>query len=443
VPGPDSIYEGVHKLPPAHYLMLEGGRVTTHRYWRLQFEPKLKAGEAELTQRLLELLDESVRLRLVSDVPFGAFLSGGLDSSIVAVLMARHLSTPVKTFSIGFREDAFNEIPDARRIAQHIGADHHEEVMTPDAVGMVNEIAWYLDEPFGDSSSIPTFLVARMAVKHVKMALSGDGGDEAFAGYERYRKFMKLDAATRLSLGLVAPGMRLAGKVAGGHLGTRLGRMADRTSLAFPERYLSGVALSTNEDLRPILSPDIAALDPYARVRAHFQRDDIHTQMDQVLSGDVDSYLVDDILVKVDRMTMANSLEARAPLLDHVLLEFCAQLPFDLKSDFRSGKYLLKKAARALLPPESLNKRKQGFGIPIAQWFRGELKPLMQELIGDRAFRERGVFDVAGVKRMYDLHLAGNHDFGELLWLILTYEMWARTWLDRRAEARVPAVVVA
>ena len=433
VPGPASIYEAVQKLPPAHYLVLEGGKTSITRYWRLAFQPKWEGSEAELSARLLVHLDEAVRVRLVSDVPFGAFLSGGLDSSIVAALMARHMTSPVKTFTIGFNEDAFDETPGARLVAHHIGAEHHELIVTPDAVGMLQELAWHFDEPFGDSSSIPTFLVSRLAAGHVKMVLSGDGGDEAFAGYSRYQKYMQLNRIARLSLGTARQGLALAGALAGNALGTRLRRIADRMALPYPERYLSGVAVSTVADISPILSPDLASLDPYAQVRDHFMRSDIDDEMEQILSGDIDTYLVDDILVKVDRMTMANSLEARAPLLDHVLLEFCARLPFHLKNNGTVGKYLLKKAARELLPEACLQKRKQGFAIPLAAWFRTDFKPLMQDILSSQSFRERGIFNVAGVRACFDRHLSGQRDFSELLWLVLTYEMWARAFADGRA----------
>ena len=432
VPGPRSIYENAHKLPPAHYMVIENGKVDLHKYWSLDFGPKWKDDENTLRDRLIGHLDDSVRLRLESDVPFGVFLSGGLDSSVVAALMARHMSMPVKAFTIGFAEDAFNELPDARIVAQHIGAEHHELVVTPDAIGILKDLAWYFDEPFGDSSSIPTFAVSKLASSHVKMVLSGDGGDEGFAGYERYFKYMKLNAIASRTLGLAGPGLRLAGALAPGHPGSRLRRIADRMALPFPERYISGVALSTAADISPILSPDVARLDPYESVRGRFLRDDIADPMEKILAGDMDTYLVDDILVKVDRMSMANSLEARAPLLDHVLLEFAARLPFAMKNDGKTGKYLLKKAAAELLPAACLQKRKQGFGIPLAAWFRNEFKPLMLDMLADRRFAERGVFNVAGVKACFDAHLAGQHDFGELLWLVLTYEMWARRFLDQR-----------
>ena len=433
VPGPGSIYENVQKLAPAHYLVMEKGTIEVRRYWSLAFGPKWQDDETTLRERLLEQLDEAVRLRLVSDVPFGVFLSGGLDSSVVAALMVRHMSTPVKAFTIGFSEDAFNELPDARLVAQHIGAEHHELVVTPDAVGMLSDLAWHFDEPFGDSSSIPTFAVAKLAAAHVKMVLSGDGGDEGFAGYERYFKYMKLNAMASGSLGLAQPAVRLAAGIVGGRIGSRMRRVADRMALTYPDRYLSGVAVSTAVDLGPILSQDLTGIDPFATVRGHFQHSDIEDPMDRILAGDMYTYLVDDIMVKVDRMTMANSLEARAPLLDHVLLEFAARLPFPMKYNGRQGKYLLRQAAQTLLPAACLQKRKQGFGIPLASWFRRDFKPLMLDMLADRRFVERGIFNVAGVIACFEAHTSGQHDFSELLWLVLTYEMWARNFVDGRS----------
>lgn len=433
VPGPGSIYQNVQKLAPAHYLVMEKGTIDVRRYWSLAFGPKWKDDEATLRERLLGQLDEAVRLRLVSDVPFGVFLSGGLDSSVVAALMARHMSIPVKAFTIGFSDDAFNELPDARLVARHIGAEHHELVVTPDAVGMLSDLAWHFDEPFGDSSSIPTFAVAKLAAAHVKMVLSGDGGDEGFAGYERYFKYMKLNALAAGSLGLAQPAVRLAAGIVGGRIGSRMRRVADRMALTYPDRYLSGVAVSAAVDLGPILSQDLTGIDPFSTVRGHFQRSDIEDPMDKILAGDMDTYLVDDIMVKVDRMTMANSLEARAPLLDHVLLEFAARLPFPMKYNGRQGKHLLRQAAQSLLPAACLQKRKQGFGIPLAAWFKREFKPLMLDMLADRRFAERGIFNVAGVRACFDAHTSGRHDFSELLWLVLTYEMWARNFVDGRS----------
>ncbi|WP_281915508.1 asparagine synthase (glutamine-hydrolyzing) [Caldimonas thermodepolymerans] len=436
VPAPASIYEGVHKLPPAHYLVVRQGQVSVQRYWQLDFGPKWQAGEAELKGQLLEKLEDAVRARLVSDVPFGAFLSGGIDSSVVAVLMARNLAAPVKTFTIGFKEAAFNELPDARSVATHIGADHHELIVEADAVGLLKDLVWYFDEPFGDSSAIPTYLVSRLAAQHVKMVLSGDGGDELFAGYERYRRFQRLDAFARGTLGLGGTALRAASLVAGKARGVRLRRIADRVDQPYPQRYLSGVALNTAADLRMLLVPEVAGNDPFVRVSDRFTRADIADPMEKILAGDIDTYLADDILVKVDRMTMANSLEARSPLLDHELLEFAARLPLDLKLRNGSGKYLLKQVARDLLPAAVLDKPKQGFAIPVAKWFREDLRELMLDTLADRRFRERGIFNTAGVRRCMELHLAGSHDYSEPLWLLLTYEMWARRFIDGGVQAR-------
>jgi asparagine synthase (glutamine-hydrolysing) len=430
IPAPASIYEGVHKLPPAHVLVAQGGKTHLHRYWQPVFGPKWTDDEATLQHRLLEQLEEAVRVRLVSDVPFGAFLSGGLDSSVVAALMARNLAQPVKTFSIGFREERFNELPAARAVARHIGADHTELVVEADAVSTLKDLVWYFDEPFGDSSSVPTHLVSRLAASHVKMVLSGDGGDELFAGYERYRKYQKLLALRRASLGLGGPLLRAVANIAPGAYGVRLGRIAGRLSQPYPDDYISSVALANGDDLRLILAPAFQRSDPYASIRHHFMDTGIDDPMERILKGDMATYLSDDILVKVDRMTMANSLEARAPLLDHQLLEFVARLPFSLKLRGGVGKVLLKRVAADLLPASVLNKPKQGFAIPIAHWLRHELRELMRDTIASRRFGERGVFNVEGVRQCMDRHLAATHDYSELLWLTLTYEMWAQRFLD-------------
>jgi asparagine synthase (glutamine-hydrolysing) len=433
VPEPQTIYDKVHKLPPAHYMVVQGGKLSLHRYWQASFEPKWNFDEATLKEQLTAHLEDAVRARLVSDVPFGAFLSGGIDSSVVAVLMARNLSSPVKTFTIGFKEAAFNELPDARAVAQHIGSEHHELIVEANAVSMLKDLVWYFDEPFGDSSSIPTYLVSRLAAGHVKMVLSGDGGDELFAGYTRYLKYEQLETMRRRSLGLAGPAMKLAGSLLGGPRGARLSRIAERMAQPFPDRYLSGVGLNTRADLGMLLSPAVGELDPFASVRRHFDRPDISNPMEKILAGDMATYLSDDIMVKVDRMSMANSLEARAPLLDHQLIEFVARIPYQFKLRDGTGKYLLKQVAADLLPAGVLQKRKQGFAIPIAKWLRNDLKELMSDTLSDRSFRERGVFNEGGVRRCVEEHLAGTRDHSEPLWLLLTYEMWARRFLDAGA----------
>jgi asparagine synthase (glutamine-hydrolysing) len=444
VSAPHSIYRDVAKLPPAHSLVLEKGKVTLQRYWQPVFEPKWTQSEAELEERLMAELEDAVRARLVSDVPFGAFLSGGTDSSVVAALMARNLDAPLKTFTIGFKEAAFNEMPDARAVARHIGAEHHELVVEADAVAMLDKLVWYFDEPFGDSSSIPTYLVSQLAAGHVKMVLSGDGGDEVFAGYERYHRYAMLRRMDRRSLGLAGPAMRGAGALLGGLRGTRLAKAADRMAAPYPDRYLSGVGLSTRADLDFLLDPAaVPHRDPYARQREHYLRGDIGLEEERILAGDMATYLADDIMVKVDRMTMGCSIEARAPLLDHKLIDFAARLPYDLKTRDGVGKVLLKQIARKLLPAEVMDKPKQGFAIPVAQWFRQELKPLMGDLINDQRFRQRGIFREGAAQTLFDQHQAGTHDRSEMLWMLMTYELWARRFLDQHGAAAPAAAPVA
>jgi asparagine synthase (glutamine-hydrolysing) len=428
VPWPHTIYEGVHKLPPATWLAVDrrAGAGEPQPFWAPSFEPKWDDDEPTLKTRLAALLDDAVAVRLGADVPFGAFLSGGLDSGIVAALMARHLREPVKTFTIGFREAGFDESEDARTVARHIGADHHELVVEASAVDLLGDLVWHFDEPFGDASAVPTWLVSQLAAQHVKMVLSGDGGDELFAGYDRYARFERLQRLRRRSLGLAAPAAQVAGSMLPPGPGRRLQRIADRLRQPFPDSYLSGVALSTPADLSRLLDPAVASGDPFARVRGRFEDSAIGDPRERVLRGDMATYLVDDILVKVDRMTMAHSLEARSPLLDHELFEFVARLPYRLKSRDGRGKRLLRAVAADLLPASVLTKRKQGFAIPVARWFRTELRDLVLTTFGDRAFRERGVYNLAGVRSLVDEHMAGTYDHGEALWLLLTFELWAR-----------------
>ena len=440
IPAPDTIFEGIGKLPPGHWMSIEPGQdggapnIVQTRYSHVDFLPKWTDDEDTLQERLFAELDDAVRVRLVSDVPFGAFLSGGLDSSVVCALMTRHLSQPLKTFSIGFDEAGFDELPDARRVAQHLGTEHHEMVVRPDAANLLETLVHHFDEPFGDSSAIPTFLVSQLAARHVKMVLSGDGGDELFAGYSRYRRYATLQRIRRATLGM-APGLaKLGGALLPGARGRRLSGIGQRLGLPWPDDYLALVALANPADLR-LLFGEHAHADPFSSVRQRFVRSDIDSHAEQILSGDMDTYLVDDILVKVDRTTMANSLEARAPLLDQNLIAFAARLPFDLKLRGEQGKYLFRKVAARLLPAEVLTKRKQGFAIPLATWFRNDLRPMLLDTIGSRAFKERGIFDQAGIQRLVDEHQQGLQDRGELLWMVMVLETWMRTLPDQTSPS--------
>jgi asparagine synthase (glutamine-hydrolysing) len=437
VPTPRAIFEGVRKLPPAHYLRYVDGRASEHRYYTLDLRPKCTLSEPEAEEELARLLARAVKSRLVADVPFGAFLSGGLDSSIVVALMSRELEERVRTFSIGFREAAYNELSDARRVADHLGTEHHELVVEPDAVDLLEKLVWYLDEPFADSSAVPTYLVSKLAREHVKMVLTGDGGDEAFAGYDRYLRFLDLERVGPLKPAAAAAA-RFAGGLVPGSRGYRLKRIAERLRMPFPENYLSGVAL-TRADVADALLGDAVrggAGHYGALARA---ADDARglDRLDRCVAIDFASYLPDDILVKLDRMAMASSLEGRAPLLQHELVEFAVRLPRALRVRKHRGKHLLRQVARRFLPADVLEKPKQGFGVPIAEWFRGPLRPLAADLIASRSLRERGLVDARAAERYLADHVRGAADHGELLWMILSLELWCRRYLD---EPRALAV---
>jgi asparagine synthase (glutamine-hydrolysing) len=440
VPNPGSIFAKVRKLPPAHYLTYRDGRASLHRYWSLEWKASAPLDERAAEDMLAAKLDEAVSSRLVSDVPFGAFLSGGLDSSVVVALMSRHLTQPVQTFSIGFREAAYNELSDARRVADHLGTEHHELVVEPDAVALLQQLVWYLDEPFADASAVPTFLVAQLARTKVKMVLTGDGGDEAFGGYDRYLRHLKLQRfGAAKPLAAFAAGA--AGRLVPGALGYRLRRIGDRLRQAFPASYLSGVALTPPEISRRLLGD--STYSPYGGLNFDLHTLDGLGELDRAVAIDFASYLPDDILVKLDRMAMASSLEGRSPLLDHRLVEFAVNLPPSLRVREGRGKHLLRKVAARWLPADVLAKPKQGFGMPLGQWFRGPLRELAADVLASRAFRERGLLDAATARECLDRHLAGAADMSEVLWLTLSLELWCRRYLDRASSAAAPMTLPA
>lgn len=428
VPTPSSIFENVQKLPPAHYLIFDLKKIVIKQFWELSFEEKLTGSVESLAEQLEEKLSEAVKLRLVSDVPFGAFLSGGIDSSIVVSHMAKHMSMPVKTFSIGFKEEKFSELSDARLVASHIGADHHEEVVEADAVSILDDLVWYFDEPFADSSAIPTYLVSKMAAQHVKMVLSGDGGDEAFGGYDRYKKYMVIERLKKLGSNNSSKALKLASLISPHTIKSRLEWLSKRVAQPYPDSYLSGVAICTPDLANEILSHN-SNLSYGALLNCFSQNAQKHP-LDSIIAGDIKSYLLDDILVKVDRMSMATSLEARAPLLDYKLIEFAASLPVEYKINKKIGKFLLKKVSEKHLPQSILTKRKQGFAIPLADWFRTSLKDMMFDVVESQSFKERGIFDVGITRSLLEKHVSNETDFSEQLWSILVFELWAKKYLD-------------
>lgn len=422
------IFRHSRKVPPAHYLIFDGSNISLTPYWSLDFTNKSQASESELKDQLESILLDSLRLRLRSDVDFGAFLSGGLDSSIVVAMMAKLMDRPVKTFSIGFEEAAYNELDAARLMADSVGAQHHEQIVRASATDLLDHVVWHLDEPMADSSALPTFQVANMASKHVKMVLSGDGGDEVFGGYERYFRYQTL---SRLPRG-VASLAQMTSSVMPGALGRRLAWLGTRLQQPYPNSYLSGVALATPDFASKMLKKNESS-SSYGNVARQFENTTAQG-MDSVFLGDINSYLLDDILVKVDRMTMANSLECRSPLLDHRLLEFSAALPLHYKMRKGQGKYLLRELAGDYIPQPLLDKPKQGFALPVAQWFRGELSQMTQDLLASQRFRERGIFNVDLAKKCMSEHLKGKADHSEHLWQLLCFERWAKVFLDSNSQ---------
>ncbi len=434
VPSPLSVFAGVRKLPPAHYLRYRDGQVSLHRYWRPSLSPKTTLDEREAGERLEHLLDRAVASRLVSDVPFGAFLSGGLDSSTVVALMARHLSQPVKTFTIGFKEAAYSELDDARRVARHLGTDHHELIVDPDAVSLLHKLAWHFDEPFADSSAVPTFLVSELASRHVKMVLTGDGGDEMFGGYDRYLRLLKLESLGPLR-GSAAALAGIGGALLPNPYGERLSRIGERLRLPFEQRYLSGVAVM-RADIARRLRPQAGGADHFDLPALREAGSDLgagDSALDRAVAIDLQSYLPDDILVKLDRMAMAASLEGRSPFLQTDLVEFALSLPEAYRVRGGRGKHLLREVAGKWLPPRAISKPKQGFAIPLADWLRGPLAELAADTFASHAFRTRGLVDPATADTLLDDHTRQRIDRGEPLWQVLCLELWAQRFLDGAA----------
>jgi len=426
IPAPDAIYENVRKLQPAHKLVFERGAVATQPYWRLQFEPDNSWTLDSAAERYLELARDSVRLQRISDVPLGAFLSGGIDSSSVVAFLSECSDRPVKTFSIGFDDAHANELEWARIAAQRFNTDHTEEILNPDIGGFAQRITPHFGEPFADSSAVPTWLVSSVARRNVTVALSGDGGDECFAGYE-WTKMNRRVAAVR---NIPAPMRNMAAAA--------LAALPSDPRLQKVMRVLYDARLIPRDAFRrrltcfpPTLKTRLYQPDFATSLREPFiDRFNEHaaagpTDPDNwMLYQDTVMYLPDDILTKVDRTSMANSLEARVPLLDHRIVEFAATLPFSLKLDRSISKRVVKHALRNILPPELLVQRKRGFAVPIHRWFRGELRAPFEEAVLAPASRCAQFIEPAVARMLLDQHLAGRENYGHHLWALLMFEYW-------------------
>ena len=430
--GEQAIIQGIHRLPPANLLTVQNKRLERRSYWKLFFQPTSTIPcEEEVLERLGDLLHQSVKRRMISDVPLGAFLSGGLDSSVVVALMARSAEQPIRTFSIGFDESDYSELDDARVVAKHLGTHHHEMVVTPSALDVLSELIWYLDEPFGDSSAVPTYYVCRAARQDVTVALSGDGGDELFAGYQRY---LQLGRSEKLS--------KIPGWIRR-HILKPATKILPFTSPGWNYLYAIGHRESKDNPsflgIYPYLKSNIISEALQHELQGHDAFESTHLLLQQV--GHLDpvsryqyldtlQYLPSDILTKVDRMSMANSLEVRAPLLDFTLVEYMATIPVSFKLMNGITKYIFRKFCSQLLPDSVLQKRKQGFAIPKGQWFRTELRQVAYDILLDSRTLSRGYFRKRAIMRMLEHHGKGKRDYSTWIWCLIVLEMWHRTFID-------------
>jgi asparagine synthase (glutamine-hydrolysing) len=449
VPAPLSIYEGINKLPAAHKLVVEDGQVEVARYWQLSYKTAEPVpSENEAAEHLRELLADAVRMRLVSDVPLGVLLSGGVDSSSVAALAVRSSSEPVKTFSISFAEASFDESAYARGVAKFLGTDHHEERLSANlAANLVSEIGAWMDEPFSDPSLVPTYLLSRFTRKHVTVALGGDGGDELFAGYPMYAGLRWAEFYNRLPLPLrtrvVEPLIRmLPVKTKNLSLDYKALRFVTGARYDTVARHHVWFGSFTPEEQKDLLTPEALATtdsEIYAQARQFAEECDSDDLVTRMQSVDTRLYLAEDILTKVDRASMAVSLEVRAPFLDPRVAEFAASLPCNYKLRGQKTKYILKKAVHELLPPFVTRRGKKGFGVPVAEWLKVKLRPLARDLLSPERIRRGGVFNPSYVERLQDEHERGIANHRKLLWTLLMFELWHESFVEtpRRIETSV------
>ncbi len=441
VAAPGCIFKGIRKLPPATLLAVEDGKVREWRYWQLPTRQAVRISEDEWIARVRAQLEESVRMQMVSDVPIGAFLSGGIDSSAVVACMAKHSAQPIRTYAIGFSggkaESLYNELPYARRVAELFSTSHREILVRPDVVALLPKLLWHMDEPLSDTAFITTYLVSEFARQDVKVILSGVGGDELFGGYRRYlgghyvQRFNRLPGWLRKGAGVIAqclPADRHSRMF--NTLRLAKGFLASATMSA-DERYRSYVQVLDREAVSALLLEPATNLDdPLARAFGSAGGDD---ELNRMLAVDAETQLPDDLLLLTDKMSMAVSLECRVPLLDHQLVEMAAAVPAAIKVRDGRLKHLLKAALSGLLPDDILNRQKRGFGTPMGAWLKRELAPLLRRLLSDEVVSARGLFRQSTINRLVAAHDANRSDGTDILLALMNLEIWSRIYLDRRS----------
>lgn len=435
-PAQETILKGVYKLPPGHTLICHKGKIQLRQYWDIRPEPDYSLTENAVVEKLRYLIRKAVNYRLVSDVPIGAFLSGGLDSSTIVANMTELLDRPVKTFSVGFPEADFNEAVYARTVAKALGTEHYELEVTPDSLSIVEDLVWFLDEPMGDSSAIPTYLVSKLASQHVTVALSGDGGDEMFAGYDHYLRYQSESIVDKVPQALRKHLFNFIMDLMPTHM--RGKNLLQHLSLSHADRFANGSKFFQKSHIYQLLTHDAyqqvmaETTTPLFPVEYHKLLE--HHSLANILYVDLKRYLPLDILTKVDRMSMSHSLEVRVPFLDHELAKFIATIPTELKLCRKNPKYILKKTMRHHLPEDIINRKKQGFAIPLKHWFKNEWKHFLLDNLLNETARTRGIIQQEYIVKLYNEHCAGK-DHSLQLWMLLVFELWCRKFLDKNSAS--------
>lgn len=444
IPAPISIFKGIKKIRPGHSLTIDNkGNIAIRQYWNIKLRPEHHSMDY-FKKKILHELEEAVRIRMISDVPLGAFLSGGIDSSAVVAIMSKLSSEPIKTFSIGFDEPSFDETKHARRVAECFGTDHQEFIVQPDAIKILPKLVWHYDEPYSDSSALPSFYLAKMTKKHVTVALNGDGGDENFAGYDRYaannmlRYYRWIPATIRNSIFQISK--LIPESITQKNLCRKIKRVVYASCLSKEKAYISFMQTFTDEQKNDLLSEDmyasVSGTDSSKILLNEFANIPKGNFTNQMLYCDIKRYLPDDLLVKMDIATMANSLEARSPFLDHKFMEFAATIPPCLKLHGFNKKYILKQALSPLLPKSILNRRKMGFGAPIGKWFRNDLKSFAADTLLSNSALRRGYFNSGYIRKILDQHNSGHIDNSYRIWNLLWLELWHNEYIDKNIGGR-------
>ncbi len=440
VPAPQTAFKQIRKLEPGHWMLWKGGSIKTKRYWQPDFSKKIKITEDEAIEETTRILRESTRMRLISEVPLGAFLSGGVDSSTVVALMAQESAQPVKTFSIGFDEEDYSELKYAKRVAEHVGAEYNEFIVRPNALDVIPTLVEHYGEPYADSSAIPTYYVSKETRKHVTVALNGDGGDESFAGYERYAAMRIAEAYNRVPRALrrifvEAPVNLLPTSELKRSRFRDAKRFLKAANLPRTERYFRWMSTFNRDAKRELYTTGFASSVSGQNASGFLDRwfavANGTGTLDATLLTDQMTYLPNDLLVKVDIASMANSLEARSPFLDHKLIEFAASLPENLKMSRFETKSLLKKVAACLVPKDVVYRRKMGFGVPIGKWFRGEMKDFVCGVLLSEKSLKRGIIKPEIIERYVNEHISAKRDHAFQLWSLLMLELWFQRFIDR------------